>query len=392
MNIIVVETEEQKQQFLQVHVDINKHDPNWIRPLDQDVDNVFDPQKNSMFRYGEIIRWLLIDDNKPVGRIAAFINEKYFNKDDEFPVGGVSLFDCIDNQEAANILFDTARDWLSAKGMKAMDGPINFGERDKFWGLMVEGFHTPVYGMSYNPLYYKQLFENYGFQVFYNQICFHIDIKAGTKQIRQKNYDDYTRYAKDKEYRVISISKRNLKKFACDFATLYNRAWASHEGGKNITEEKAQKGFVKLRPIVKKYTGWITYHNDKPVAMWVNILDMNEVFRKFNGRFGWLEKLRTFIHIKTRAMTSLVGVIYGIDPDYQGTGVDNYMIVHAENDLKTLTNFKKLELQWIGDFNPKMLSIARHLDSKESRRLTTYRYLFDRNKPFKRHPVVNIKE
>jgi hypothetical protein len=45
-----------------------------------------------------------------------------------------------------------------------MDGPINFGERDKFWGLLTEGFIEPLFGMNYNFPYYKDLFENYGFK------------------------------------------------------------------------------------------------------------------------------------------------------------------------------------------------------------------------------------
>ena len=46
------------------------------------------------------------------------------------------------------------------------------------------------------------------------------------------------------------------------------------------------------------------------------------------------------------------------------------------------------EMQWIGDFNPKMINIAETLDSKPSRNLVTYRYLFDREKEFKRHPIL----
>ena len=49
------------------------------------------------------------------------------------------------------------------KGMEAMDGPINFGERDRWWGLITEGFTPPLYCMNYNPPYYIALFENYGF-------------------------------------------------------------------------------------------------------------------------------------------------------------------------------------------------------------------------------------
>jgi hypothetical protein len=58
--------------------------------------------------------------------------------------------------------------------MEAMDGPINFGELDKWWELLVSGFHSPPYGLNFHPPYYLQLFENYGFEVFYHHICWRL--------------------------------------------------------------------------------------------------------------------------------------------------------------------------------------------------------------------------
>ncbi len=92
-----------------------------------------------------------------------------------YPVGGIGFFDCINSQEAADMLLDVARHWLGQRGMEAMDGPINFGERDKWWGLLVEGFNEPLWSMNFNPPYYQALFENYGFQPFFHQLCFGLD-------------------------------------------------------------------------------------------------------------------------------------------------------------------------------------------------------------------------
>jgi hypothetical protein len=53
-------------------------------------------------------------------------------------------------------------------------------------------------------------------------------------------------------------------------------------------------------------------------------------------------------------------------------------------------DYTEYEMQWIGDFNPKMLNVASGLgDVHESRRLVTYRYLFDRTKEIKRHPMLS---
>lgn len=171
MELIEVSTPAHKKAFLEVNVSLNRDNPNYIRPLDKDVNDVFDQSKNKTFRFGEVTRWLLKQDDNYVGRIAAFTNKKYKNKGDDVPVGGIGFFDCINNQQAADMLFDVAKHWLMQKGMQAMDGPINFGERDRWWGLVTEGFQEPLYCMNYNPPYYQELFEVYGFRLFFHQVC-----------------------------------------------------------------------------------------------------------------------------------------------------------------------------------------------------------------------------
>ncbi|MEQ1677341.1 MAG: hypothetical protein ABL876_11600, partial [Chitinophagaceae bacterium] len=140
MQLIEVTTPQLAKEFIRVNPEIHKSNPCYIRPLDKDVIEVFDPKKNKTFRTGEAIRWILKDENgKLAGRIAAFTNKKYKNKGDDGPVGGIGFFDCINEQAAAELLFDVAKHWLLQKGMEAMDGPINFGERDRWWGLVVKG-------------------------------------------------------------------------------------------------------------------------------------------------------------------------------------------------------------------------------------------------------------
>ncbi len=78
--VVELTDKHQEQEFLRVHIDLNQHNPNWIRPLDKDVAEVFDPTKNKYFRHGEATRWLLYNDKgNPQGRIAAFVNTSYKN-------------------------------------------------------------------------------------------------------------------------------------------------------------------------------------------------------------------------------------------------------------------------------------------------------------------------
>jgi hypothetical protein len=123
MQVVEVKNKQSAKEFLQVAVEQYTHDADWIRPLDKDIEQVFDRKKNKTFQYGEAIRWVLKDDTgKLIGRIAAFVNSRYKSKGDDVPVGGAGFFECINDQAAANYLFDTAKLWLQSKGMEAMDG------------------------------------------------------------------------------------------------------------------------------------------------------------------------------------------------------------------------------------------------------------------------------
>ena len=386
MELVIVNNKKTEKQFLDTHVALNKHIPEWIRPLDKDIKQVFDPQKNKAFRQGECIRWILKDNNgKLIGRIAAFVNKKYRTKGDTQPTGGVGFFDCINDQAAANLLFDAARDWLKERGMGAMDGPINFGERDRWWGLLVEGFYEPLYGMNFNPPYYKQLMETYGFQSFFDQICYSMGVDT---QLQEKFFSRHAALAKDPAYRAEYINKKNLEKYAEDFTIIYNKAWARHEGGKDITKQQALNIFKQMAPAMDEKIVWFAYHNNEPVACWLNLPELNQFFKHMNGKFGLFQKLQ-FLYMKLmKKCKKFTGIVFGVVPEFQGKGVDAFMIVEGAKVIQGTLSYRQYELQWIGDFNPKMLNIAESLGTKPSRKLTTYRYLFDRTKEFKRHPVL----
>ncbi len=373
-------------QFIEVNVLINRNDANYIRPLDKDIDGIFDPRNNKALRHAEITRWILTNDQGDlIGRIAAFVNKKYKNKGDEGPVGGIGFFDCIQNQEAAEMLFDVAKHWLMQRGMTAMDGPINCGERDRWWGLLVEGFIPPPFGMNYNPPYYQKLFEDYGFKNFYNQICFSLKV---SDRLQEKIYNRHNNISQNPAIRAEHINKNNLVKYASDFATVYNKAWAGHDGLKEIKKEIVTKMFETMKAVMDEKVVWFVYHQDEPIAMWVNLPDINQWFKHLNGKFNLAAKLKFLWLKKTKKCTKFTGLVFGIVPEWQGKGIDAYMIVEAAKVIQHKTAYVDFELQWIGEWNPKMINLAESLGSYRSRKLITYRYLFDRTKEFKEHPVL----
>ncbi|MEO7922673.1 MAG: hypothetical protein ABIR30_03285 [Chitinophagaceae bacterium] len=399
MQLIEVTVPPLARDFIRVNTLIHKDNPAFIRPLEKDVYDVFDPKKNKTFRHGEVIRWILRDESgKLIGRIAAFTNKKYKNKGDDVPVGGVGFFDCINDQLAADMLFDVAKHWLIQKGMEAMDGPINFGERDRWWGLVVKGHQIPpMYCMNFNPPYYQQLLENYGFRKYYNQICFAMQ---ANQLIQQKFYDRHAECAKDPNFSSSYIKKKELDKFASDFTIVYNKAWAGHGGLKQLDEKVVRKMFHSMKPVMDERLNWFIYYKGEPIGIWINLPDLNQWFKYLNGKFDLLHKLK-FLWIKaTKKNKKFTGLVFGIIPEFQGKGADSYLIVEGCRVIQQLKIkdghyelgkplYDDYEMQWIGEFNPKMVNVAEVIAGNRSRILTTYRYLFDSAKEFKPHPILH---
>jgi len=383
MKTVQVVSDELKKEFLNFPARLFQNDKNYIRPLNNDIEEVFNPKRNKFFRSGECERFLFKNDkDETVGKVAVFINKKYKQKQ---ATGGIGFFDCINDQKTADFIFDFAKNRLQEKGMEAMDGPINFGERDKFWGLLIEGFSEPLYGMNYNPPYYRELFENYGFQIYFNQLCFGRKVHDA---VADNFLEMHKRISQNKNISARRMKVKDLEIYAKDFTEVYNKAWANHGEGKELTNAQTFKLFKTLKPVINEHISWFIYENEKPIAMWMNIPDLNQWFKYLNGEFGLLQKLKFLFLKKFKKNKKMVGLVFGIVPEWQRKGIDGYMIWEGTKHFRKTTDFEDYEMQWIGDFNPKMIKIAENLETVVTRKLATYRYLFDREKEFERHKIL----
>ncbi|MCO5235078.1 MAG: GNAT family N-acetyltransferase [Chitinophagaceae bacterium] len=373
MQTIEVNTNAEKKAFLDVARKIYKNDPNWICPLDSDIESVFDPLKNANHQNGKSIRWILKNSHgKVTGRIAAFIDEKKASLSG-MPVGGCGFFECIDNQDAADLLFDTARIWLAKNGMKAMNGPINFGENDMWWGLLVEGFAPPYYGMNYHQPYYKRLFERYGFEPQYEQISNSIDI---SKPFPER----FTKIAewviKKPGYRFEHLKKKEFERFADDFKEIYNDAWKDFKNFIPITDSAIRQTMEKMRVIMDEKLIWFAYVNDEPASMILIIPDINELIYNLNGKLGIYGKMKFLYNKRVHKNKRMRAVVMGTKTKFQKHGLESAMFIKLKEYVLPLNQYKELELSWVGDFNTKMLALHDATGATFSRKHITYRYAF----------------
>jgi hypothetical protein len=388
MTIQEVTTSLQAKEFLKLPVKLYKNETNWIRPLDKDIESVFDKERNKTFRHGECTRWILLNEkNETIGRVAAFVNKKTVSKGNDQPTGGMGFFECINDKQAAFMLFDQCKQWLKSKGMEAMDGPINFGTRDRWWGLLVEGFdREPNYQCNYNFSYYKDFFEAYGFKVYFNQLTFGRSVKG---PVAPRLAEKAAITSKDPDYDFRFISKAELPRLPEYIHHVYNKAWASRNENPDLNLQQANLLVKQIKPILDPRLLYFGFYKGEPVSFFLSLPEMNQIFKHVNGKLDWFGKLKFLWHRLMKTNRKAFGILFGVVPEHQGKGLDGAMVIKAKEVLQDqYDRYDEYEINWIGDFNPTMINVVKQVGGVECKRHATYRKLFDDTKPFKRSPIL----
>jgi len=365
--------------------ELYSHQANFIKYIKQDIEKVFDPKKNRAHKTGKAMRWLAKKDGEIVGKIAAFFSPKY-SKGMEQSTGGIGFLECVNDKSVAFGLFDEALEWLKKQGCEAMDGLINFGEKNMFWGTLIQNFEDQnTYGMNHHLPYYKQFMEEYGFKVYYEQLVYYRDMHVPLQEVFLRKV---SLLEQEEGYTVRNCRGRTLEQIGDDFLTVYNNAWGGHHGFATMKRAQAQKTMKALKPIMDRDILVFAYHYDKPIGFYINIPELNDIFKYVNGNLNLIGKLKFLYHKWKKTSKTMVGIVFGVDRAYHGKGVEAALCKYAESFIVTGGVYDHTVMTWIGDFNPKMMKVCENLGSEVYRKLATYRYLFDREKEFKRAPIA----
>lgn len=360
------------------------NDKNWVCPLDSAIQAVFDPQKNHFFKHGTARRWVLFRGKENLGRIAAFIDKR---KAFSFaqPTGGIGFFECINDQKAANMLFDTAKQWLAQNGMQAMDGPINFGRNQQNWGLLVQNFSPPSFGMNYNPQYYQTLFENYGFRLFFKQYSYTLDLQ---KPFSERFSHIAAWVLKKPEYVFKNFSWHESEKLFTDIVQIFNASWnAQKKDFTPMEKQDFQHFFEQRRFILQKNLIWVAYYRRIPVAFVSAFPDFNQILTHFHGKIGFRQKFFLALGGWKKQINRVRVAALGRVPRFEKAGIEMALFWKLQQELKKNKQYKEIELSWVGDFETYTHRLYNSLGAEKSKQHNTYRYLFDRQKTFERYPL-----
>ena len=380
MEIIQVNNRQTINEFHQLPIALYKNDTNYTPQLRVMIEDIFSPEKNGKFKTGDAQRWIVKKDGECVGRIAAFFCEDY-SKQYSQPTGCCGFFESVDSNEVAFALFETAKKWLAENGMEAMDGPVNFGENFFYWGLLAEGFMPQTFGMQYNPPYYSRLFEDYGFKTFYEQYSYSLDI--ANPDLPERFWKIAAWIAKKPGYKYRHFTFKDQDIFIRDFIEIHAQAWKSHGNYEPVRFEQLKQMIKQAGLMFEEEFIWYVYHNNKPIAFFMMLPDLNQIIRKLKtGKINLLTLFKIILYKRLKIINTCRVIVMGVIPQYQGMGIESGIFYQLKKVMLCKKWYKNMEMGWVGDFNPKMNALFKSFGAKHKLTHLTLRYLFDREKEF----------
>ncbi|MCF7859305.1 MAG: GNAT family N-acetyltransferase [Candidatus Cloacimonetes bacterium] len=370
IEVLKVKTKSDLNKFIKFPFELYKNDPCWVPPLISDQKIFFDPKKNPYFKHSEVQLFLAYKADKLVGRISAQTNKNHNNVHKD-KVGFFGFFECIDDQQVADALFDAARNWLKEKDLNIMRGPASFSVNDEC-GLLMDNFAlSPVVMMTYNPQYYLKIFDNYGLEKAMDLLAYNAKVKPPPPRLKKLA----NKIEKRGQFTVRNLKTKNKKRLRKDIEkifSIYEEAWSNNWGYVPMSAEEFDLLVDSLLPIILPEMIFIAEIEDEAVGLLVTIPDYNFVLKKMKGRMlplGWLK----FLLNKNR-IPRLRVVIMGVLDEFKGRGIDvvMYCKIH-EVAGKYKNKFKEAEFSWILESNSMMNKIAHTLEAEVYK---TYR-MFD---------------
>lgn len=325
----IVASPQSRKAFVLFPFALYKGNAFWVPPLISDELKSIDPTKNPAFTFCEAQFWLIKEKNKIVGRIGAIINHDY-NKNKGIKCGRFTRFECVDSQEVANYLMETAENWCKEKGMDTIHGPLGFTNLD-LQGMLIEGFdHIASIASVYHMPYYKQLVENYGFIKENDWVEFRLTI--GEQAIQKAN-----RGAElvQKRFGIEILHFKNQKElipFGPFIFEILNDAFDVLPYVTPFSKEMVDFYSAKYMSFLNPRFVKIAIYQNEPIGFLIGMPGLSHAMQKANGRlfpFGIFAILKAR-NGKTDAMDQM---LTAVRKEYQNTGAAVLLMSEIQKEM-----------------------------------------------------------
>jgi len=353
LEIKKVETSQHIRKFHDLPHRLYQGYPNWAPPFEFEVEAVFDAKKNIYFNYGECQRYLVLERDRVCGRFAVMHTKDKQNSEDRSS-GGIGFIEMENDPSIFNQMLAFSKEWLSHRGINRMQGPVNFGSNDTFWGLLVQNFEEPpIYGMWYHPPYYKELIEATGPA----KVDDHFSYKRRFDQPLPERLERIVdRVERNSKVQLRSMTPKTIEDDATFICDIYNKAWSEQdirdreEEFEPMTTEAVRSMARKLKKVMMPESNYLVFVDNEPASFIASIPDLYELSKELKGRIRWwnIPRVMTFKNRATRLRTLAFGTV----PRYRKLGVEALVFVRGiQNVKRAYPKLNALEGGWVSEKN-----------------------------------------
>jgi len=340
VELVRVANRDELERFIHLPWTLYPHDSLWVPPLKSELRRLLSPGRHPFWNTARRELFLAVRGGKPVGRIAAIIDDEY-NKFHRELMGVWGFFECARDSEAAAALFSAAEKWVKSQGMTFLRGPLNPSTNYEI-GMLLEGFHLPpVIMMPWNPPYYLDLVAENGFvkEKDLHSMLLTADTRASTRvekladRIRRNNNVTIRPGVRSEFDRELAIIKE-----------IYLDSWSNHWGFVPMSEGEFEEVGRQLRRLVDPELVLFVDYENEPAAMVVILPDLNPLLKRLNGKIG-VTGIFKYLYYR-RKLHGLRAILFGIKQKYQRLGIPMLYFDHLNKLLRAQSQYTHLELGW----------------------------------------------
>ena len=371
LRITPVLTKADLEAFVRFPFTIYADDPLWVPPVMEQQKAFLDKRRGPFFEVGRAEYYLARRGERVVGRISAHVNAAYEALHDP-STGFFGFFECENDQETANALFDTAAAWVRAQGKTRLHGPLSFAIYDEV-GLLVDGFdEVPSMMHTHNPRYYEDLILGWGFAKTFDWYAYKIAKAPYDVAALKKSRDDILAKA---GCRITHPPRREFVRRAAEVRELFNDIWGKNWGHVPFTERQFTDIFVQLAPIMRRDLLNVILENDRIVAFSVVAPDVNRTLHGLKGVLSPLGLLKLFFDCRVAPLRYCRAIIMGVRKSHQWQHLHHAIILQIFiNFLEKHPEMRDCDCSLIPE---SLIKWNKTLAAYDGRRYKTFR-LYDR--------------
>ncbi|WP_374288031.1 hypothetical protein [Desulfovibrio desulfuricans] len=369
LTIIPARSKQEFALFMDLPWSLYERDSLWTPGLKSQDAELLTPGEHPFWESARRELFLAMRDGRPVGRIAAIVDEKYNAYANE-QCGAFGFFECANDQEAAHALLDAARDWLAGQGMSFMRGPLN-PSANYTCGLLVDGFeHAPTIMMPWNPPYYAELLETWHLRKEQDLFAYLIE----RSRIAPPDWlnAEVARLKAEARFTCRTSSKATLADDIRTMLNLYKISWAKNWGFSPLSDGEAEHHVKELKGVLDPEFFVLFFHNNEPAAGMVALPDMAPLLRRLNGKLG-ISALWHWWQSRAEIRGGYRIILFGIREEFRLMGLPLLLLDFLLEKARQKPDFQWVEGSWVLEDNVPVNELIEDFSGQLTKRYRIYR-------------------